>query len=162
MSIFRTVSALAAWFYLIPFPAIGAQSSSVSADASVVAVATGGQFKATKGSYFDKGCKEKLDYEAEVIDLNRDGQPEVFTSVHGTCMGGMTGVFLNLYIRDKTGKWRPQFGFPGMYSVLKTKNKGYPDIEIGGPGFCFPVWRWNGGQYKLHRHEYDGKPCRGR
>ena len=51
----------------------------------VIAEATGGQFKATKGKYFDKDCNAALDYEAEVIDLNGDGQPEVFTSVQGTC-----------------------------------------------------------------------------
>ena len=22
--------------------------------------------------------------------------------------------------------------------------------KIGGPGFCFPVWRWNGKQYVHH------------
>ncbi len=117
----------------------------------IVAEATGGQLKATKGQYFDKDCNAALDYEAEVVDLNGDGQPEVFTSVQGTCLGGMTGVHMNLYIKNKNGQWQPQFGFPGIYTVLKTRNKGYPDIEIGGPGNCFPVWRWNGKAYALHK-----------
>lgn len=52
---------------------------------------------------------------------------------------------------DSGRQWTPQFGFPGIYTVLATKNKGYPDIEIGGPGNCFPVWRWNGQQYAIHK-----------
>jgi hypothetical protein len=48
-----------------------------------------------------------------------------------------------------------------MLSFLTTKGVGgWPDIEIGGPGFCFPVERWNGKQYVLHRYEYEGKRCR--
>jgi hypothetical protein len=117
----------------------------------VVTEATGGQFKATAGKYFDKECNAYLDYTTEVVDLNDDGQPEVFTSVQGTCLGGMTGVSMNLYIKNTLGQWKPQFGFPGVYTVLKTKHKGYPDIEVGGPGTCFPVWRWNGQAYAIHK-----------
>lgn len=25
----------------------------------------------------------------------------------------------------------------------------------------FPLLRWNGKEYILHRHQYEGKPCRG-
>ncbi|MFP5403517.1 MAG: hypothetical protein ACLGG2_02365 [Gammaproteobacteria bacterium] len=35
-----------------------------------------------------------------------------------------------------------------------------PDISIGGPGFCFPVVRWNGKACALHRCEYAGKRCK--
>jgi uncharacterized low-complexity protein len=130
--------------------AVAASSDNASA-AQVVSEATGGKLKATKGKYFEKSCNEQLDYDAEVVDLNGDGQPEVFTNIYGTCMGGMAGVDMNLYIKNKKGQWIAQFGFPGTYKVLKTKSKGYPDIEIGGPGFCFPVWRWNGHHYKIHK-----------
>ena len=37
---------------------------------------------------------------------------------------------------------------------------GWPDISVGGPGFCFPVQRWNGREYKLQRWEYEGKACK--
>lgn len=128
-----------------------AASSESSADAKVVAEATSGWLKDTKGQYFEETCNEAVDYDTEVVDLNGDGQPEVFTNVHGICMGGMAGVHMNLFIKNKNGEWKPQFGFPGMYSVLETKNQGYPDIEIGGPGNCFPVWRWNGQEYDIHK-----------
>jgi hypothetical protein len=120
-------------------------------DAQVIAEATAGQMKAAKGSYFDKGCNEKLQYAAEVVDLNGDGQPEVFTRVYGICLGGAAGVSVNLYVKDRNGRWKAQFGFPGDYMIQHTRSMGYPDIEIGGPGSCSPLWRWNGRQYRIFR-----------
>ena len=38
---------------------------------------------------------------------------------------------------------------------------GWPDLSLGGPGFCFPVQRWNGKAYALNRFEYEGKRCKG-
>lgn len=128
-----------------------APKANPAADARIIAEATGGPLKAARGKYFEQACNQSLDYEAEVVDLNGDGQPEVFTSVQGTCRGGMAGVSMILYIRDSNGRWQPQFDFPGVYTVLKTKNKGYPYIEIGGPGNCFPVSRWNGQQYSIQK-----------
>lgn len=126
-------------------------ASPAEANNKIIAEATGGKLKSAKGKYFESSCNESVDYDAEVIDLNGDGQPEVFTQIQSTCLGGMAGVSMNLYIKNKQGQWKPQFGFPGMYSVLKTKHKGFPDIEIGGPGNCFPVWRWNGREYDIHK-----------
>ena len=48
-----------------------------------------------------------------------------------------------------------------MPDFLKTKGAaGWPDISLGGPGFCFPVVRWNGKAYVNQRLEYEGKPCK--
>lgn len=131
-------------------PLNAAAPANSAAAAQVVAEATGGQLKALKGKRFDKGCNSSVDYEAEVTDLNGDGQPEVLTKHYGSCYG-MAGVSMDLYVKDKNGKWKSQFGFPGEPMVLKTKNLGYPDIEIGGPGNCFPIWRWNGTSYAPHK-----------
>ena len=116
-----------------------------------VTEATGGLLVATSGRVFEPACNETLDYEADVIDLNGDGQPEVFTAIHGLCLGGSAGVQTNLYVKDSAGDWQPQFGFPGIPHILRTGSGGFPDIEIGGPGFCFPVWRWDGRAYALHK-----------
>jgi hypothetical protein len=132
-------------------PASDAQSAQRKwVDDEIVSEATDGVLKATKGRYFEQACDESLEYDAQVIDLDGNGYPEVFTTVHGICLGGMTGSFLQLYVKDRRGRWKPQFGFPGVYRVLESRNKGYPDIEIGGPGDCSPVWRWNGQRYALH------------
>jgi hypothetical protein len=48
-----------------------------------------------------------------------------------------------------------------MPEFLATKGiSGWPDIVLGGPGFCFAVMRWNGKIYALNRFEYDGKRCK--
>lgn len=127
-----------------------AAQSSPAADAKVVAEATHGRLQSLGGSYFDKDFEASVEYQAEVIDLNGDGQPEVFTKLYGG-MFGMAGVNMDLLIKGKDGQWKSQFGFPGEYRILKTKSLGFPDIEIGGPGTCFPVWRWNGSSYAIFR-----------
>lgn len=131
-------------------PAPVAAQSGSAADAKVVSEATKGTLKSTKGKYFDKSFNASVEYEAQVIDLNGDGQPEVFTKHHGAMFGG-AGMAVDLLIKDKSGKWQSQFGFPGDYNILKTKNKGYPDIEVTGPGTCFPIWRWNGKVYDIYK-----------
>lgn len=146
---FRRYLAILPFAILLPGAATMAAPLAPWNETKVIAEATGGQLKAAKGTYFDKDCNEALDYEAEAVDLNGDGQPEVFTVVHGTCLGGWAGNSVNLFIKNADGQWKPQFGFPGTYTVRKTRNKGFPDIEIGGPGLCFPVWRWNGERYAI-------------
>jgi hypothetical protein len=135
---------------LASFPLVCAAQANQTADTKIVAEATKGTLKALKGKYFDKDFNASVEYEAEVKDLNGDGQPEVFTKRFGG-MFGMAGVELQLYVKSKNGQWMPQFGFPGDYKLLSAKSRGYPDIEIQGPGTCFPVWRWNGSAYAIHK-----------
>jgi hypothetical protein len=126
-----------------------AEAAPTSDKAALEAIqsATGGKMKATKGKVFDKECGQDIEYEAEALDLNGDGQLEVMTQEFGNCFG-RAGVQMNLFLKTKDGQWKPQFGFPGSPKVLKSKNRGFPDIEILGPGTCFPVWRYNGQQYQ--------------
>lgn len=94
-------------------------------------------------------------------DVNGDGRPEAVVVDGSTFCYGMTGSGYVLLTRDAAGKWTVIDGGPGIVDFLKTKSVGgWPDIRIGGPGFCFPVMRWNGKAYNLHRHEYEGKRCK--
>jgi len=133
-----------------PAAASAAAKPDPAAAAKTVAEATAGRLTALAGKVFDEACGSEVDYQADAIDLNGDGQPEVFTQLQSGCYG-MAGVQLDLLIKGKDGKWKSQFGFPGMYTVLETRHLGWPDIEIGGPGDCFPIWRWSGAQYDLHK-----------
>ena len=50
--------------------------------------------------------------------------------------------------RDESGTWRQLLDGVGVPTALATKQQGWPDIEVGGPGFGkFPVHRWNGKAY---------------
>lgn len=97
----------------------------------------------------------------QVKDLNGDGQPEAIITEGGTACYGNTGVGYALVSKQADGKWKLITNGIGILTVLPSKGKdGWPDIEIGGPGFCFPIERWNGRTYKQYRLQYEGKPCR--
>lgn len=96
-----------------------------------------------------------------VADLNGDGRPEaVLTEGSGICYGN-TGQAFWLMSKQADGAWKLMVTETGMASFLKTKGAGgWPDLSVGGPGFCFPVLRWNGQKYVLNRREYEGRACR--
>jgi hypothetical protein len=96
-------------------------------------------------------------------DLNGDGRPEAVVTEQGGMCYGMTGQGFWLLSKQAGGSWRLLTKGVAIPEFLRTRGAaGYPDIRLGGPGFCFPVVRWNGREYALQRHEYEGKPCRPR
>lgn len=100
-----------------------------------------------------KSCEEEP-FSATVFveDLNKDGIEEIQVIYGNLCTSGMTGRDVTLFIKDASGKYRKNLGFEGCgFTTLPTKNLGFPDLEICGRGFCFPVWRWNGKEYQFNR-----------
>ena len=96
-------------------------------------------------------------------DLNGDGRLEAIIVESSSFCYGNTGMGYVLVSKQADGKWRKMTEGTGMVDVLKTKGLGnWPDLLIGGPGFCFPVVRWNGKGYAQHRFEYEAKPCKPR
>ena len=94
-------------------------------------------------------------------DLNGDGRPEALVTEGGAICYGMTGTHFWLLSKQANGSWKLMTEETAMPDFLATKGAGgWPDIQLGGPGFCFPVVRWNGKAYVNHRAEYEGKPCR--
>ena len=67
-------------------------------------------------------------------------------------------------LRAVPGGWKTMAEETGIPTFLKQRGaQGYPDIEIGGPGTCFPVERWNGKSYRVIGGRTDedvGKPCK--
>jgi hypothetical protein len=117
-------------------------------------------FRLSKDKKFivDSTCGEDVSPSVEIIDLNGDGVEEVFVSWGNTCTSGMAGQSVTLFVKDRNGHYVENLGFPGIYEKLSTRNKGFPDLLIGGPGFCFAVWQWNGStyEYKCSREEEPG------
>ncbi len=94
----------------------------------------------------------------EARDLNGDGRPEAILTESSTSCYGNTGAGYSLVSQQADGSWKLITRGMGMLTVLTTKGAdGWPDIEIG-----FPVERWDGRKYALQRHQYEGKPCRGK
>lgn len=99
----------------------------------------------------------------DVRDVNGDGRPEAVLVEGGTYCYGHTGTAYSLVSKQADGRWKLVTKGVGILTFLNTKGAGgWPDIEVGGPGFCFPVLRWNGRQYAHHRYEYEGKRCSNR
>jgi hypothetical protein len=123
-------------------------------------------FTWSKGAWrSDCGDPGTLSYSGGTIerigDLNGDGLPEVLVIEGGTYCYGNTGTGFWLLAGQPGGKWKLMLRTMGMAEVLKTRGAAnWPDILVGGPGFCFAVRRWNGKAYVLNRFEYEGKRCR--
>ena len=97
----------------------------------------------------------------EVCDVNGDGRPEAVITEGGTFCHGHAGAGYSLVSKQVDGSWKLIASGTGILAFLATKGAGgWPDIQVGGPGFCFPVQRWSGREYAIHRYEYEGKPCR--
>ncbi len=95
-------------------------------------------------------------------DLNGDGLPEALVVEYSAMCFGMTGQSYGIVSKQGDGSWKLITGGIGIVNVLETTGTdGWPDLEIGGPGFCFPVHRWNGTEYDVDRFQYEGKPCEG-
>lgn len=96
----------------------------------------------------------------QVRDVNGDGRLEAVLTEGGTFCYGHTGVGYSLVSKQADGRWKLITSGTGIVNFLNTKGAGgWFDIEIGGPGFCFPVLRWNGREYVVQRHQYEGKRC---
>lgn len=93
-------------------------------------------------------------------DANGDGRPDAVISESSAMCYGMAGSKFWVLAKEAAGKWRVMTAQIGMPDFLDTKGvAGWPDLQVGGPGFCFPVLRWDGRAYRHNRYEYEGKPC---
>ena len=110
------------------------------------------------------GCDE-TEMAATLVDLNGDATPEVHVEAMGTCVGGMAGSYSWMFIRTpSTGAWTANLGFPGGLVPLESRAQGFIDLMIAGPGFCHPIWRWNGRAYAHLCNSSEGgssceRPC---
>jgi len=105
-------------------------------------------------SFLDGSCGQPADASVEFRDMNADGKQEALVIFGNSCTSGHAGSSAVLFIRDPAGNLQANLGFPAASAdPLPEKNQGYPDLLIGGPGFCFGVWRWNGATYDHLRND---------
>ena len=100
-----------------------------------------------------EGACEAVIEPSDIRDLNGDGRSEMVITESGSFCYGHTGQ--GFYIMERAGSdWRTLFQSQGIPEFLPTKGAGgWPDIVLGGPGFCFPVVRYNGKTYAVHRQK---------
>lgn len=132
--------------------------------ASAASAATNSDQRAAQkalGTTVDMECVRAvggdLDVEWRPVDLNEDGQVEYLVFVGGTGNGasscfGQAGRSIHLLSRTKSGKWREDLGFGASDVRMIVRGSGrWDDLEIQGPGFCFPIWRNDGAGYRIHK-----------
>jgi hypothetical protein len=155
----RLVAALAC--LCLPAAALAQSTLSAADEAAAFRAAgftrVGGQWKACEDpgtASYTQGAIE------QVVDLNGDGLAEAIIAEHSGFCYGMQGSGYFLAGKQPGGTWKLITSGSGMLTPLETKGiGGWQDIEIGGPGFCFAVARWNGTEYRFHRYQYEGKTC---
>jgi hypothetical protein len=126
-----------------------------SADKNQIATKLGFVLSGSQNQPFaqDQGSKE-YPFTATVYptDLNKDGKDEIFIVFGNSYTSGVTESSVALFIKNAAGVYTDNLGFPGTApDILSTSYLGYPDLLIGGPGFEFPVWRWNGKTYTFYK-----------
>ena len=101
----------------------------------------------------DMGCPAFVFDDVTAKDLNGDGQPEVILLGGNTCTSGGNGSSLWLLTKSADGAWQTHLGFTaGAYTLLAETSQGFPDIRVGGMGWCEGVWRWDGKTYQHLRN----------
>ena len=84
-----------------------------------------------------------------ITDMNKDGNEEVFIVMQSSALFGNKEQDFMLFIKNNKGTFVKDPDLSGgIAMILLSKNLGYPDIAVGGPGFEFPVCRWDGKKYK--------------
>ncbi len=126
-------------------------------DEEIISEATNGVFNKESGQtkYKDEfGDMSPLTtYEAVAIDLNDDGQKEVFVQLLD---GNWPKGFYTLYMK-KDGRWYKEYECMDSYSIASSKTKGYMDINLNAAvGNDKSLARWNGKMYVDKRGK---KPC---
>lgn len=122
-------------------------------------------FKRVAGQWQACGDPGSASYEPGRIessrDINGDGFADAVIVEGSSACFGMAGQGFSVVSKQAGGGWRLITQNTGIATFLpRRRPTGWPDMEIGGPGFCFPVHRWNGKAYVLNRFQYEGRPCR--
>ena len=137
-----------------------AAGSVTTADKTAALRAAGFTQRGGKWTSGEGECEAYVEPEG-VRDLNGDGKPEIMVTESGTYCYGNTGQGFYLMTKTPAGGWRTVYQSQGIPEIQTTKGVGgWADIEVGGPGFCFPIVRYDGKTYALNRQkEYQAGAC---
>ena len=137
-----------------------AAGSVTTADKTAALRAAGFTQRGGKWTSGEGECEAYVEPEG-VRDLNGDGKPEIMVTESGTYCYGNTGQGFYLMTKIPAGGWRTVYQSQGIPEIQTTKGVGgWADIEVGGPGFCFPIVRYDGKTYALNRQkEYQAGAC---
>lgn len=91
-----------------------------------------------------------------VKDLNGDGRQDALITEGSASCYGLAGTGFYLVSRQPDGQWKLMASESGSAEFLASKGRdGWPDIQVVGPGSCFPVLRYDGERYRVHHRMGD-------
>lgn len=106
----------------------------------------------------DDELSKDYPFRAEVypVDFNNDGEEEVFISYGNSFTSGRAGSSIMLLIPTVRG-YKRNFNFEGLVpgALRPYTSPDYPELLMGGPGFSFPIWKWDGQEYRYRRRISD-------
>lgn len=138
--------------------AVSSTSTAAEIDNDISSAAFTEEHQSLKDCATDLGGDFRQRFER--VDLNGDGSDEVivYTTTDGTsgCIGA-AGQRIDLLIRDRAGRWVRNLGY-GIDTLerLPRDDSDWPDLELTGPGFCFPIWRYHEEKYRIWKTCKDG------
>jgi hypothetical protein len=143
----RLVAGLTA---VVLFAASGAWAAPALAPADIAAAFEAAGFKRKGGEWVrceDTQTASRQSGALEVADLNGDDAPEAWVRESSLfCYGNTAEAFVLLTKRGST--WMVLLDEVGVAVPRPTKTRGWPDIEVGGPGLgAMPVYRFDGAKY---------------
>lgn len=108
------------------------------------------QLTANAGGQVKNACDEYVTPQVAAAELGGSvGRATLITLGGGpgqpSCYG-MTGTVFYLLKAEGEG-FKPIFTASGSLAVMASAHNGVKDIAVGGPGFEFPVYHWDGAKY---------------
>lgn len=102
----------------------------------------------------DSTCGLPITWSVRYLDLGADARPEVVVDYGNACTSGMAGTSVTIFTRSDDGGLDVALSLPGLIAEVRPRRDGlFSDLLIGGPGFCFGVWRWADGTYEHLQNE---------
>lgn len=99
----------------------------------------------------DVSMQEPTEVEVYLVDLNKDGEPEVIVQRYNRAYLGQAGAVIILH-ESALHTYTEVLNERGTAMILTTKSmNGFPDILLGGPGFKVPGYIWNLGKYVFRK-----------
>jgi|SRR5690606_22498261 len=84
----------------------------------------------------------------KIIDLNNDNKLEVLINLNNSFGFGNSGREY-IFSKNTDNVYFILTDFAGEALLVDFSNDNFPDIIMAGPGFLFPLLKWNGKSYEV-------------
>lgn len=85
------------------------------------------------------------------LDLNNDKKEDLFIITFSMFLYGNTGQGFTLLMKDENNQFESVLSLPGIPELIYDGTNAMPAIQVGGPGFDFPVYVWKHSHYVLDK-----------